>query len=134
MANQGPGNENVMMEDIFQAINASDKAESPPLHLVTSISPNDWVMALNNDILNKSGKNRLAEASKHNPAFYHVAFRLLEQTSLGIALAREILEDDNWSKYQEICEEYNIKDADTKEKMINALGRFLVSKKLVFWS
>ena len=134
MVGVNTGNEGILTDEFLQMINASSKTERLPLDFIYSASPNDWVMAINNDIFNKSGKMRLAEACKKTPAFFHVAVRLLEQNAIGIALAREILEDENWAKYQEILEEHNIKESDTKEKMINALGRLLVSKKLIFWS
>jgi hypothetical protein len=134
MTGMTSGGESILSEDSLESLNASDKKKPFPLDLIVSFSPNDWVEAMNNDLLNRSAKLRLAEACKDRPEFFPVAARLLEQNGFGVALAREILEVGSWQRYQEIIGEYGINAAGTKEEKINALGKLLVSKKLLFWS
>jgi tellurite resistance protein len=95
-------------------------------------SPDSWLAAMDTELLPAKARVRLADACVEYLPFVGVARRLAEQVTFGYAIAREITAPQHWERLQTAVQRSGLRQADTHEKYVRALGRLLVNRQLIF--
>lgn len=91
-----------------------------------------WLDALSQDKVPIEARKNLATACEGQPAYLPVVIRLADQTSLGEAIARQIVAEPNWSRLQKQNANAGLHQAQTKEQLAASLSKLVVNRELLF--
>jgi len=91
-----------------------------------------WLDLLAQDKLPVDARKALATACEGEAEYLAVVIRLVDQTSLGEAIARQIVAEPNWSRLQRENERAGLPNAQTKEQLATSLSKLVVNRDLLF--
>ena len=91
-----------------------------------------WLDLLAQDKLPVDARKALATACEGEAEYLAVVIRLVDQTSLGEAIARQIVAEPNWSRLQRENERAGLPHAQTKEQLATCLSKLVVNRDLLF--
>ena len=91
-----------------------------------------WLDLLAQDKLPVDARRALATACEGEAEYLPVVIRLVDQTSLGEAIARQIVAEPNWSRLQRENDRAGLPHAQTKEQLATSLSKLVVNRDLLF--
>jgi uncharacterized membrane protein YebE (DUF533 family) len=91
-----------------------------------------WLDLMAQDKLPVDARKSLATACEGEAEYLHVVMRLADQTSLGEAIARQIVAEPNWSRLQRENDRAGLSHAHTKEQLATSLSKLVVNRDLLF--
>lgn len=100
--------------------------------VIRQYSAPQWLDLLAQDKLPVDARKALATACEGEPEYLPVVIRLVDQTSLGEAIARQIVAEPNWSRLQAQNERAGLANAQTKEQLAASLSKLVVNRDLLF--
>ena len=108
-------------------------SDSQQWSVVLSKYPVDaWLGTLMDDTLSIDARKSLVRGCEGQTAYLPLVIRLLDQTSLGEAIARQIVAEPNWDRLQEKIIGAGLKNASDKEQLATSLSKLVVNKDLIF--
>ena len=90
-----------------------------------------WLDLLAQDTLPVDARRALATACEGEAEYLPVVIRLVDQTSLGEAIARQIVAEPNWSRLQRENDRAGLPHAHTKEQLADAFTKALPRSEFV---
>ncbi len=91
-----------------------------------------WLDLLAQDKLPVDARRTLATACEGEAEYLPVVIRLVDQTSLGESIARQIVAEPNWSHLQRENDRAGLSHAHTKEQLAASLSKLVVNRDLLF--
>jgi hypothetical protein len=121
------------MESLIEFMNKDKEHEGLESSAITSHRPDDWLSALDNDLLNTNGKTMLAEKYTTDKSFLPVLKHIAMENGLGVSLSREIYGHERWEELQDLISSYNIRGSQDRHQQIHSFGAMLGDRRTFFW-